>query len=153
MLEEAPEVLVLGAEVEDAELGAQRVAGNGHAREDAIGELGQEHPVLERPRLPLVGVVVALATVGLALGLWIRALSPTDPPAQQKSTQQLRLEYESLQEEVESLRSLAAQPPPVLYLGGDSRIDLVLDLGQVDPRATQPNIRPAAIGPEGRRNP
>ena len=101
----------------------------------------------------VVGVVVALATVGLALGLWIRAQSPTDPPAQQKSTQQLRLEYESLQEEVESLRSLAAQPPPVLYLGGDSRIDLVLDLGQVDPRATQPDIRPAAIGPEGRRNP
>lgn len=101
----------------------------------------------------VVGVVVALATVGLALGLWIRAQSPTDPPAQQKSTQQLRLEYESLQEEVESLRSLAAQPPPVLYLGGDSRIDLVLDLGQVDPRATQPDIRPAATGPEGRRNP
>lgn len=101
----------------------------------------------------VVGVVVALATVGLALGLWIRAQSPTDPPAQQKSTQQLHLEYESLQEEVESLRSLAAQPPPVLYLGGDSRIDLVLDLGQVDPRATQPDIRPAATGPEGRRNP
>ena len=101
----------------------------------------------------VVGVVVALATVGLALGLWIRAQSPTDPPAQQKSTQQLRLEYESLQEEVESLRSLAAQPPPVLYLGGDSRIDLVLDLGQVEPRATQPDIRPAATGPEGRRNP
>lgn len=101
----------------------------------------------------VVGVVVALATVGLALGLWIRAQSPSDPPAQQKSTQQLRLEYESLQEEVESLRSLAAQPPPVLYLGGDSRIDLVLDLGQVEPRATQPDIRPAAIGPEGRRNP
>lgn len=100
-----------------------------------------------------VGVAVALTTMGIALGLWLRAQSPTDSPAQQKSTQQLRLEYESLQEEVDALRSLASQPPPVLYLGGDSRIDLVLDLGQVDPRAAVPDIRPASTGPDSRRNP
>ncbi len=100
-----------------------------------------------------VGVVVALTAMGLALGLWIRARPSTDPTAQQKSTQQLRLEYESLQEEVDALRSLAAQPPPVLYLGGDSRIDLVLDLGQVDPYAAVPDVRPASTGPDNRRNP
>ena len=92
----------------------------------------------------LVGAMAALAAMGLGLGLWLRSPSPIETKAREKSPQQLRLEYQNLQEEVAALRSMAAVPPPVLYLGGNSRIDLVLDLGQSDSDVTSRDIRPAA---------
>jgi len=142
--------------------------------EEALAELSREQAsedftrrVLDgldhRRASKLVGVsprwVAALATlaaVGLALGFWLRSYPPTEPSVREESTLLNRQEYESLQDEVAALRSLAAQPPPVLYLGGDSQIDLVLDLGQSGFDPTQLDIRPAAAGtrreaPESRR--
>lgn len=95
-----------------------------------------------RPRL--TSAMVALVAMGLGLGLWLRSHSPIETTAQQRSPQQLRSEYQNLQEEIAALRSMAALPPPVLYLGGDSRVDLVLDLGQLESEATNRDIRPVA---------
>lgn len=103
-----------------------------------------------------VATLATLTAVGLALGFWLRSYPEAERPVQDESARLLRQEYESLRFEVAALRSLAAQPPPVLYLGGDSQIDVVLDLGQGDFAPTQSDIRPAAAStpraaPEGRR--
>lgn len=93
-----------------------------------------------------LATIATLAVVGLALGFWLRSYPAAEPTVQQEGAQRIRQEYESLQDEVAALRSLAAQPPPVLYLGGDSQIDLVLDLGQGAFDPTKLDIRPAAVG-------
>ena len=47
---------VFGAQIENAFLGADGLAGNRHAREDEIGKVGQDQPVLEGSRLAFVGI-------------------------------------------------------------------------------------------------
>lgn len=93
-----------------------------------------------------LATLATLAVVGLALGFWLRSYPAAEPTVQQESALRIRQEYESLQDEVAALRSLAAQPPPVLYLGGDGQIDLILDLGQGVFDPTKLDIRPAAAG-------
>jgi hypothetical protein len=100
--------------------------------------------------------LATLAAFGLALGFWLRSYLTIEPTVQEDRAGLIRQEYESIQDEVAALRSLAAQPPPVLYLGGDSQIDLVLDLGQGGFEPTKLDIRPTAAptrraAPEGRR--
>ena len=145
-----------------------------HSVEEALAELSRERASEDFTRRVLDGLdhrrptelagisprwvatLAMLAVVGLALGFWLRSYPATEPSVRKESTMLLRQEYESLQDEVEALRSLAAQTPPVLYLGGDSQIDLILDLGQSGFDTTQLEIRPAAAGtrrvaPESRR--
>ncbi|MCP4661189.1 MAG: hypothetical protein GY856_37780 [bacterium] len=43
----------------------------------------------------------------------------------------LRAEHQALETELESLRALAAQAHPVVYLGSTRNVDLVLDLSQL----------------------
>lgn len=113
--------------------------------ERVLEGLDQRHPSMLGVSPPrLFGVMVALVAIALGLGLWLRLHSPIETRVRARSPQQLRLEYQNLQEEIAALRSMAAQPPPVLYLGGDSRIDLVLDLGQLDSGTTDRGIRPMA---------
>ena len=112
-------------------------------------------PAMARVSSRWVATLATLTAVGLAFGFWLRSYPEAERPVHDESARLLRQEYESLRFEVEALRSLAAQPPPVLYLGGDRQIDVVLDLGQGDFAPTQPDIRPAAAGtprsaPEGR---
>ena len=141
--------------------------------EEALAELSQERAsedftqrVLDglghrRPsKLPSmstrwVAMFAALAAIALALGYWTHPYLATEPTVQDESAKLLRQEYETLQSEVAALRTLAAQPQPVLYLGGDRQVDLVLDLGQSDFDPTKLDIRPAATGtrrvePDGR---
>ncbi len=51
-----PQVGVLAAQVEDARRRADGAGRDRHALEHEVGVVGQEHPVLERARLALVGV-------------------------------------------------------------------------------------------------
>lgn len=46
---------------------------------------------------------------------------------------ELRHEYRRLLEEVAAVRNEATEPPTRLYLGGDERLDLILDLSQPEP--------------------
>ena len=103
-----------------------------------------------------VATLGIVALVVLALGVSLRSHPVAEMTAEEERTQLLRQEYETLQDEVAALRSLAAQPLPILYLGGDSRIDLVLDLGQGDFDPERLDVRPATMdtrraAPEGRR--
>jgi len=96
-----------------------------------------------------VATLATLAAIGLALGFWLRSHPAVEPEVQENSARLLRQEYLSLQSEVAALRSLAAQPPPVLYLGGDSQVDLVLDLGQSGFEPPKLDIRPLGADSQG----
>lgn len=142
--------------------------------EEALAELSRERASEDFTRQVLEGLVhrrpsklvdmsprwvatlATLAAIGLALGFWLLSYPRPEATQQHESTRLLRQEYQNLQDEVATLRSLAAQPLPVLYLGGDSQVDLVLDLGQGDFDPAKLEIRPAAAStrgapPEGRR--
>ena len=112
-----------------------------------LDELGHRTPAKRFGLSPRwVAMLASFAAIGLGFGFWLRWDPAAEPTDQDESAKLLRLEFESLQSEVDALRSLASQPPPVLYLGGDSRIDLVLDLGQSGLDPTKLDIRPAAAG-------
>ena len=131
---------------------AMRELSSERASEDFTGrvldELAHREPSKLRGLSPRWAVALAtLAAGSLALGIWLPSYPTTESKPSETNTQLLlRQEYESLQSEVDKLRSLAAQPPPVLYLGGDSRVDLVLDLGQSGLDPTKLDIRSTATG-------
>lgn len=136
------------------ELSPERASGDFTGR--VLDELDSREPSQLGGIAPRWAVVLAtLAAVSLGLGFWLRSYPTSESTPSETNTQLLlRQEYESLQSEVDKLRSLAAQPPPVLYLGGDSRVDLVLDLGQSGLDPTKLDIRSTATGnrrsdPEG----
>ena len=70
-LELRPQVAVFGTQVEQTELGADRIGGNHHAFENAAGIRLEQDAVLEGAGLAFVGVAddVALFAAGLATGL------------------------------------------------------------------------------------
>lgn len=69
-----------------------------------------------------------------------------------QALQELRTEHERIRREVEAL----PDAPPVLYLGGDEEMDLVLDLGQVRGVRSQRSQRrqgsTRAVRPAARRS-
>ena len=94
----------------------------------------------------LVAAAAAAAAAAVAVGLWlVPRAAPRSPVV---DTRALELEHRLLMDELESLKASlrAAEPAPVLYLGGTESVDLVLDLRPVwrgDPRA---GVRPAVLG-------
>src|SRR5665647_1457978 len=62
LLQVSQQVDVLAAQVEDPLGGPDRVPGDGHALEDQVGQLVEQHSVLERPRFALVRVADDVAT-------------------------------------------------------------------------------------------
>ncbi len=97
------------------------------------------------PRRPAVAWIAAAAVaVALALAVWLRP-PPAAPPADR---QQLLAEQQELMRELEQLKAALRQPTgPVVYLGGDERVDLVLDLGQAWQQRPASRTVPAALGP------
>jgi hypothetical protein len=76
------------------------------------------------PRLALAG---ALATLAITAGVLVDARRDALRAAQaQQALQEIRAEHGRLSREVQELSR-----PPVMYLGGNENVDLVLDLGQV----------------------
>ena len=63
------EIGVLAAKIKDALAGADGIAANGHALEEQLGPLGENHAILERAWLALVGIadddlVIAVGSTG-----------------------------------------------------------------------------------------
>jgi hypothetical protein len=76
------------------------------------------------PRLALAG---ALATLAITAGVLVDARRDALAAVQaQRALQEIRAEHGRLQREIQELSQ-----PPVMYLGGNENVDLVLDLGQV----------------------
>jgi len=79
------------------------------------------------PRLAMAGALAAVLAVGGSLLVDARREAIETAEARQ-ALQQIRAEHQRLAQEVQDL---SAQPP-VVYLGGNEKVDLVLDLGRVD---------------------
>jgi hypothetical protein len=78
------------------------------------------------PRLALAGALAAVLTM-ITTGVLVDARRDALRAAQaQQALQEIRAEHGRLQREVQELSR-----PPVMYLGGNENVDLVLDLGQV----------------------
>ena len=75
--------------------------------------------------------LAAAAAAALAAGIWL--LPRTAPPPPLAEAAALREEHRLMMEELESLKTSLrqSQAAPVLYLGGNEHLDLVLDLGPV----------------------
>jgi type II secretory pathway component PulM len=76
------------------------------------------------PRLALAG---ALTTLAITAGVLVDARRDAREALQaRQALQEIRAEHGRLEREVRELSR-----PPVMYLGGNENVDLVLDLGQV----------------------
>jgi hypothetical protein len=79
-----------------------------------------------------LAAAATLAAVAISAGILTR--EPREAGQARQALQELRAEHGRLEQE---LREISA--PPVVYLGGDENVDLVLDLGKVrDPRVVTP---------------
>lgn len=95
-----------------------------------------------RRRLAPAAAAAGLA-VAVAAGAWLlRAQERSEARARAAA---LRERHHALAREIEDLRALQRDTAPVLYLGGDERVDFVLDL------ASLVETRSAPEPPEGAR--
>ena len=83
-----------------------------------------------RPRMALAGVMAAAAAVVISAGLMMDRPAGSRPAAEiaeaRQILQELRAEHGRLERELETLSE-----PPLMYLGGNEDVDLVLDLRNV----------------------
>lgn len=79
-----------------------------------------------RPLWVAAALVAVLALSGV-FGLRRQRLAERDYADR---VERLRQETLRLSQDFSALRAMAADAPPVLYLAGDDRVELVLDLGQ-----------------------
>jgi len=87
-----------------------------------------DRPPHLRPRRPLPAWVAAAAAVAVLVGgLWGAAVS-RDAWQKQQRRAALRAESAALARELAALHEEVARPAPVLYLGGNEQVDVVLDL-------------------------
>ncbi|MEM7583296.1 MAG: hypothetical protein AAF560_07955 [Acidobacteriota bacterium] len=110
---------------------------------------------VERARKHRWGLAAA-ALLALAIGLgWQERQHQV---TQQQSTarlQALLAEKQALEEELRQLQALTAQARPVVYLGGNEEVDLVLDLARLRSRGKPSELpqSPAAVRPAYFSNP
>ncbi|MEA2601711.1 MAG: hypothetical protein QOF89_2703 [Acidobacteriota bacterium] len=83
-------------------------------------------------RFALATAAATLVVIAISAGVLTR--EPRDTGRAQQALREIRAEHGRLEQE---LREISA--PPVVYLGGDESVDLVLDLGKVrDPKVVTP---------------
>lgn len=88
--------------------------------------------------------LAAAATLAVAIGIYLGARPEPPLAALAAERESMRLEHDELMRELESLRSLAMETRPVLYLGTGDDVDYVLDLSPlVEQSAT--TARPASF--------
>jgi len=85
-------------------------------------------------RLALATAAAVLAAVTMKAGVMIR--ESRDANQARQALQEIRAEHGRLQQELREMTE-----PPVVYLGSDENVDLVLDLGEVRSAET---VAPAA---------
>jgi len=78
------------------------------------------------PALAAVTLVAVAISAGSLMARWGGARQHRDAVRARQTLQELRAEHGRLEQE---LREISA--PPVVYLGGDEKVDYVLDLGKV----------------------
>jgi hypothetical protein len=92
------------------------------------------------------------AAVAVALGLGLLVSWQVYEARQAEALRAARLaslleEQRRLEQELGELRRYAREPTAQVYLGGDERTDLVLDLGELARRAERGGYRPAGWQP------
>ncbi len=97
------------------------------ARLDAPGTR-PERPAWRQPRMVLaVAALLAVTTsVGIVQVAQVRADREADRAEARRVLKELRSEHDSLKQELEQLSA-----PPVLYVGGNEQVDLVVDLSRM----------------------
>ena len=89
-----------------------------------------------RPRLAFAAAAVLALVVSAGLLRFEQSRDEARTAEARRALQEIRAEHERLEREVRALSDSGAEPQ-VIYLGGNERIDLVLDLDKI----------PAADGP------
>lgn len=82
-------------------------------------------PVWRRPRL-VFATAALLAVTATAGVVQVRAEREADRAEARRVLKELRSEHDDLKHELESLST-----PPVVYVGGNEQVDLVVDLSRV----------------------
>ena len=93
--------------------------------------------------LASVAAGLALAAVGLYSVSRAPSLTRTELTSE---AQLLQLEYAQLQADLEALRVSTRDTAPVLYLGGDDQMDLVLDLAPIITQSAPAAVRASSAG-------
>jgi hypothetical protein len=100
-------------------------------------------PAPGRGRLAPVGIVACFLLAGglaAAFPAWHQARLRGE---QRARVEALQREHRELERELRALRRLAAEHSPVVYLGGDESVDLVLDLDSLAGAVPASGARPA----------
>ena len=107
----------------------------------------EEPPRRTVPRPWAMAAVAAAVLLALGLG-WREWRHQQEQERAVAQLEVLLAEKQELEEELRSLRRLASQARPVVYLGGNERVDLVLDLARFQDRGGWP---PDLATPAGRQ--
>ncbi len=104
-----------------------------------------ERPARRPRRLALAGALAAVLVAAVALTAgWQGWRERTAAEAERRLLAELQAEHQLLMREWNELRA-ARQPEPVLYLGGNDNLDVVLDLRRIPPEALALQAEPAAL--------
>jgi hypothetical protein len=93
------------------------------------------------PALPAVAVAALLA-VAITAGALIEWRAGARHREAVHALQELRAEHGRLEQELRAMS--ATTEPPVVYLGGDEKVDYVLDLGKMRNAEVVTSVTPAA---------
>lgn len=109
-----------------------------------------EEPHRRRPvgRLVLAAAALGVLLIGLPAAVWRWEKAQRSAEVRQE-LEALRAEKSDLDEEMEIIRRFPAEGRPMLYLGGDEDVDLVLDLGRMARRDQRPEGVPVGFQPAG----
>jgi uncharacterized protein YaeQ len=103
------------------------------AREDftsgLIQRLDSGAPPRQRMRFALAMAAAAVLLAAASIGVWWWQQSDKEELKEQIA--QLRVEHQALTQELSQMRRQSTSIRPVLYLGGDERMDYVLDLNKL----------------------